>query len=457
MKPNFEIRAEEVIDRYDEPNNGSSPMWCYGSPTIVRDGAQVFASAPEVGEGVPPLCNTRWQLFRRPDDGAWERVNLNPDFNEREPCPLALLPGGRLILSVNPSIGEWAKLPDGRFRHHCAPQLFEFDAASPQEAPVADMPRWDREYEFSEHSYRSLAVDGETGGLLLLNSIEYDGQAWAYRDPAGEWSHRGFVRFPLRGCYCQVALRGRAAYIFAVSDIVEPNHDWLERKREITGQQWDFEFRQLYYTYTPDIASEDFSPILTVAFRDETAGLLRNQDMWIDADGQAHVVYTDRNVWYPFVRDKFFPDLPTQVALKYCRISDGKVTARRVLLECREDLAAPKLPYDVGDDRADLSRFPFEGELPLTAALYATADNRLFVVYSVNRAAADGALRPASYLQQIFPEPAGERVELPLAHPLTNMFAATVRNGTLPSNTIDLFGIGADRETVRYLSIGLGS
>ena len=33
-----EIRAEEVITTYENPNNGSGPMWCFGCRTIVRHG-----------------------------------------------------------------------------------------------------------------------------------------------------------------------------------------------------------------------------------------------------------------------------------------------------------------------------------------------------------------------------------------------------------------------------------
>ncbi|MDP6502195.1 MAG: hypothetical protein QF886_01210, partial [Planctomycetota bacterium] len=92
----------------------------------------------------------------------------------------------------------------------------------------------------------------------------------------------------------------------------------------VTGQNWDYDFRQLYFTFTPDITQSDFSPILTVASRDETAGRITNLDLWLGPDGDAHLLYQDANVWHPFMRDEFFPDLPLTVSLKYARIHKGQ-------------------------------------------------------------------------------------------------------------------------------------
>src|SRR5262245_48996374 len=79
--------AEEVVAACGSPENGAGPVWCYGAPLLVRQGGQIFASVMEVGPGVPPLCNTRWRLYRRGAEG-WDLAAHAAGFREREPCPL---------------------------------------------------------------------------------------------------------------------------------------------------------------------------------------------------------------------------------------------------------------------------------------------------------------------------------------------------------------------------------
>ena len=63
------VEVEDIVSQYVSPNNGAGPLWCYGAPLLVRQGDNVYVSVMETGEDVPPLCNTRWQLFQR--DCAW--------------------------------------------------------------------------------------------------------------------------------------------------------------------------------------------------------------------------------------------------------------------------------------------------------------------------------------------------------------------------------------------------
>ena len=446
MQP--EIVAEEVVGTFEGADNGAGPMWCFASPTIVRDGSQVFASLWEVGKHVKPLCNTRWQLFCREDGGAWDRVQVSSDFNEREPCPLLRLPGGRILLSVNPATALRHEGEDGRNGYFCQPQLLELDGADPHAPPAVLQPKWDRDYEFTEHSYRGCAADRRTGDVLLLNQVA-DPQgtghsmAWSFRDADGKWSARGLLRFPIRGCYPHVALRSRSAYVMAVSDIIEPVEEWQAFKREVTGRKWDYEFRQLFFTWTPDITARDFSPVLTFASRDETAGLLRNSDMWIGPDGDVHLIYTDRNVWHDFMRDRYWPELPITVALKYCRIRESAVVERRVLLECTEDMGAGckgegEVVWPASSLRVD------------NAALHATPDERLFVLYHATGGPATG-----DYLMQLWPSTDAPAVRLPLRHPLSHFFTASERMGTEPSNAMDLYGLGSEPGTMRYAQVRL--
>jgi len=430
MKPTaFDVQAEEILSRYENPNNGSGPMWCYGSPTLVRDGERVFAAVPEVGKDVKPLCNTRWQLFCREPGRGWERVHVSPRFDEREPCPLVRLPGGRILLSVNPAVRQSGQYPDGRTTHVCEPHLLEFSAADPRKPPVAIQPTWDKPYTFTEHSYRGIAADRLAGEILLLNILAHEGQAWTFRDRSGAWSRQGLLTFPRRACYPQVALRNRAACILAISDIVEPNPQWRAFKKQKTGQEWDYDFRILYFTSTPDLTTQPFSPALTVASRDATCGHIRNLDLWIGPDGDAHVIYLDRNIWHPFMRDQFFPGTPITIALKYSRVSGGKVTETRTIVEHVEGQ-------------------PDKALVPNYGALHATPDGRLFLIYYLG-----GGDVTDNYAVQLLPRTDAAPVKLALQHPLRDFFTASERLGTEPSNTIDLYGHGPEPMTIRYAQV----
>ena len=453
----IEIVAEEIVGTYTNPHNGAGPLWCYGSPTIVRDGMRVFASLPETGKDVKPLCNTRWQLFRRPDGGSWERLQSNTKFNEREPCPLLRLPRGRIVLSTNPTVSLTHEGPDGIRAYECEPRLLQFSAVRPDAACAVLEPQWDRPYHFTEHSYRGCAADWRTGEMLLLHQTLDDelsryahspvySQAWAYMDGDGVWCARGLLRFPVRGCYPQVAVVGGAAYVMAVSDIMEPVPEWRAHKKEVTGKQWDYDFRQLFFTYTPDIMRVPFSPALTIASRDETAGVLRNSDMWIDPDGDAHIIYSDRTVWHKFMRDKFFPELPITMALRYCRIRGGAVVERRTLVECEED------PATIGKPGA--TAFGQGCLVPGDSALHVTPDDTLFVLYHVTGHGASEAAT-GNYLMQLHPHTNEEPVKLDLQYPLTSFFTASTRMGSEPCDVVDMFGAGPEPDTIRYAQIEL--
>lgn len=435
----LQVVAEETITGYDEPNNGSGPMWCFGSRTIVRFGDTVFAVVPETAKDVQPLCNTRWVLYRRRDGGQWERVQANPTFNEREPCMLARMPDGRLILSVNPAQELTYTLEDGRRGARCLPMLLQFDTAMPDKMPVKLLPKWDRAYEFSEHSYRALAADANNGNLFIADQVPVGDEylhAFSAYDGKGQSLRQGLLHFPMRGCYQQIAMRSNAVYVMAISDEIEPNPVWRAYKEEVTKQHWDYDFRQLFFTWTPDIATTDFSPILTVASRDDTAGRIRNLDMWIDGEGIAHLLFTDRNIWHPFMRDKFFPGTPTTLALKYVRVQNGRVIDRQTLLQSEEQMT----PGGTGSGQ-------MQDDVPEYGAFHATPDGRLFVIWY------QSGEHAGNYLRQISPI-AGEPQKLPLEKPLASFFTASERNGCPPSNIIDLYGLPVGGGTeIRYAQV----
>ena len=71
--PELQVVTEESIYAFDDPKNGSGPLWSYGCTQIVRDGTSVIVSQMETGKDVPPLCNTRWRLLRRGKE-SWDLI-----------------------------------------------------------------------------------------------------------------------------------------------------------------------------------------------------------------------------------------------------------------------------------------------------------------------------------------------------------------------------------------------
>jgi len=451
------VCAEETITAFNNFNNDASPMWCFGSRTIARFGETVYAVVPEVGADARPYCNTRWVLYRRPGGGIWERMQASPAFDEREPCPLVLLPGGRLILSVNPAREHTYTMDNGSWGFCCEPGLLQFSTDDLHELPTQINLPWDLPYDFSAHSYRAFAADPVTGTMLLSTQVPVNDDfqhAYLFFDTGGRVVRQGLLRFPMRGCYQQIALRGNAVYVMAISDEKEPNPAWRAYKREQTGQSWDYDFRQLFFTWTPDITTTEFSPPLTVFSRDDTAGHLLNLDLALDEEGDTHLLFRDRNIWHPFMRDRFFPDKPITVALKYIRVHNGRVIDRQTLLEAEEALAP-----ETGQART-VSEMPegqlyalwsqqglsMRGPMPEYGTFHMTPDGRLFVIWYQSGPSA------GNFIRQILPEP-GSPQRLPLVKPLTQFFAACPRNGCLPSNTVDLYGVPGDELLVRYVQL----
>ncbi|NKB70443.1 MAG: hypothetical protein GKR89_25520 [Candidatus Latescibacteria bacterium] len=407
------VEAEELVYPYSETaNNGSGPLWCYGAPLLVRQGEQVWAAGRECGEGIEPLCNTRWLLFRR-DSRGWHQVGAGVHYDEREPCPLVVA-GGRLLLSVNPAAVQGAE------KGPCRPHLLDLTGT-----PQPLQPQWGAERRFTEHSYRGLAADGGRGEALLLNIDAQSGaQCWSWRDSNGVWGRQGAIEFPIRSCYPQVGLRERAGHILAIGDIVEPVEAWRQCKFEHSGRPWDYVFRRLFYTWTADITSTDFAAPVEVDEAEETAGHILNADLWIGPDGRAHLLYIKRLIAAPVIRDRFFPGMRLDTSLEYAVVDNGAVVERRSLWRHRE-----------GDS----------GAAPQEGRFHADGDGRLWVVCSGGG---------ANYL---LPAAGGQGIQLPLAQPFTRFFTNTERGGSAPSDIIDMYGTTAAGQDLRYARIRIGS
>jgi len=417
VKPTVEV--EESVCHTGNPNNGAGAFWCYGAPLIVRIGERVFVSALEVGEGVVPLCNTRPRVMMRGENG-WQVVWHPEEFREREPCPLVGFHDGTLALSVNPLINA-----TGARQGACRPHLRLFPAGDLKSPPQEVQPQWGEGNTFTEHSYRGIACDGARGEVLLLNIDAHTSeQCWGLRDARGTWLRMGKIRFPIRACYPQVALRHRAAHVLAIGDIVEPIEEWRQYKREKTQREWDYVFRRLFYTYTPDASTTDFVPPMEIDTVDATGGHILNLDLWLDANGDAHVLYLKQPV-VPLIREKFFPQMRLTKSLEHAVIRKGQVVSRQTLLSSGEGIT---------------------GDAPTYARFHATPDGRLFVIYTCDPS--------AMKLMPLLPQRA-QPVTLPVSDPLRTFFTATERGGSKPSNVLDLLGVGRDAATLRYVRVRL--
>ena len=433
------IEIEEPVYTYTNANNGAGPMWCGGSTCLVRSGDHVFASGLETVAAAAPLNNCRWLLFHREAKG-WERVRVD-EGRTREPSPLAAFPAGAVFLSANPTLGAGPQPNGGPAR----PEVWEFAARNPRAAPVAVTPVWQGTPPFTEHSYRSFAADGAAGELVLFQNIGYTHAEWTFRDRAGNWSARGRLKWPwgaeydkpepIRVCYPNVALHNRAVYFFGVSDVIEPYAAWREFKRALTGQQWDYDFRRLFYTWTPDITQAPFAEWVEIASRDRTCGWLSPGDLWLAPDGAVHLLWSERAI-DERLRAKFFPEAKQSHMLNYAVVRAGKVVQRRTLLESTE--AKPGLVGSAG-------RF------------HVTPDHRLFVMYYASGTEASGRNVAENRIMEILAEGAtGDPVRLPLAKPFTSYFTTTERGGSPPSRTLEMLGQRAgDGNTISYARVRL--
>ena len=429
------VEAEEEVYRYEPANNGAGPMWCGGSTCLARVGGEVFASGLETLPGVAPPNNCRWTLYRRGPDG-WKLQQADKVDRTREPCPLVTL-GGRVFLSANPTL-----TPPGTEYGPARPEIFQFAAADPAAAPELLRPTWDGEPRFAEHTYRSFAADAANGEMILFQNVGYGHAEWAFRDGKGAWSARGRLAWPwgaeydqpqpVRLCYATVALKGRAVYFCAVSDIVEPYKKWRDFKFKLTGQKWDYEFRRLFYTWCPDITEGKFRPWVEVATRDKTCGWITPCDLYAAPDGAAHLLWTERAI-DERLRDTFFPDAKQSHDLYYAVVRDGKVVSRRALV------------HDGGDgERATAGRFQV------------TDDNRLFAVFHAHGRGAAGRVSE-NRVMEILPDGTnGPAARLPLKRPFTSYFTATVRAGSPPSKTLEMLGQRAgESRTISYARVRL--
>ena len=281
--------------------------------------------------------------------------------------------------------------------------------------------------------------------LILFQNIGYTHAEWAFRDGDGRWAAKGKLVWPwgaeydkpqpIRVCYPDVAIRGRAVHFCGVSDIVEPYQKWRDYKLKLTGQKWDYDFRRLFYTWTDDITTGKFQPWVEIASRDKTCGWIDPGDLWLAPDGSVHILWTERAI-DERLRKEFFPGEKQSHTLQYAILRAGKVVSRRTLLKAEEGGA---------------------GEVPGRGRFHVTPDGRLFVFYYVHGKDAAGKAVSENRLMELRPDgTSGPEVRVPLKQPFREYFTATVRAGSPPSTILDVLGhrVGA-ANTVSYARIRL--
>ncbi|HOJ22517.1 MAG TPA: hypothetical protein PLU39_09405 [Armatimonadota bacterium] len=428
LKPTVEI--EEDVYHFEPANNGSDPMWCWGSTCLTRAGGELFASGLETLKEYRPLNNVRWLLFRRGAEG-WERVAADEKGRTREPCPIVGFSDGQLFLSANPTLLTDPKAEGGG---PARPEILRFDAKNLKAGYETLLPEWDGKPPFTEHTYRTFAADGPGRELILFNNIGYDYAEWCFRDRDGRWAARGRLAWPPkeepvevapyheksdRITYPNVVLKDRAVHLCGAAAY----NTWSRvTTPDKMGRNWGNRWRRLYYTWTPDILSRQWKEWVLVANTQENGGWLFPGDLWVGPDGTVHLLWYEGPIGKA-LRDQFFPDIKRTWAWRYARIRNGKVVYRRTLLEGGEGINTDTAGETGG------------------ARFQVTPDNRLFVIYFLVTTDESGKRVPSNRVMEILPDGSpGESVVLPLQHPLRGFFTATHRGGSPPSTTVDLLG-----------------
>ena len=113
----------------------------------------------------------------------------------------------------------------------------------------------------------------------------------------------GAIRFPIRACCPQVALRDGARHVLALGDVVEPVAAWRDHKRARGGGTWDYVFRQLFHADAPDLAAGGFAPPVEV---DNVEATCATSTCNLGGDGVVHALYRKTDI-VPALLDACFP------------------------------------------------------------------------------------------------------------------------------------------------------
>lgn len=437
------VLIEEDVYPVPAADNGAGATWCYGSTPLVRAGNDVFLTELAVTPSAKPLNNCFWKLLHRNADG-WNGLFSDDDHRTREPSPMAVFPNTReIFVSANPTLVTDPERYSGPAR----PEVVRFDIGNDTVKQERLLPDWEGKPDFTEHSYRSFAADGGNRELILFQNVGYTHAEWSFYDRTGNWSATGKLAWPwgadyakpcpIRVCYPTVALVDRKVFFCGVSDIVEPNPQWAAFKKELTGRDWDYDFRRLFFTWTNDVAGEEFQPWVEISSREETCGWIMPCDLFVASDESVHVLWSERAI-DTGLREKFFPDARQYETLCHAVIRDGKVVQRHDVMIRHENEVKP---------------------VASTGRFHATPDGRLWVVYYVRGTERDevsGERKSVSenrIMEIKDGKPTGTFRAIPLKTPFSSFFTASVRAGNAPSAILDLHGTSPNSDQLRYAAI----
>ena len=193
----------------------------------------------------------------------------------------------------------------------------------------------------------------------------------------------------------------------------------------------DYDFRRLFYTWSPDITSGEFQDWIEIASREKTAGHIFPCDLWLAPDGFVHLLWTERALDVR-LREKFFPEEKQTVELNYAVIKDGKVIVRRPVMI-------------VNGQNSPL--------LPGRGRFHVSNKNRLFILYHVYSNDQEKRYPGENRIIEVKEDYFMSHPEtLNLQKPLSSFYTASVRSGTSPSNIIDVLGDDGTN-TMRYVRI----
>ena len=441
------VLIEEDVYPVPDPDNGTNATWCHGSTTLVRAGEDVFVTELVVVPSAKPLNNCYWKLLQRNAE-RW-RCIFSDDLNRtREPSPVVVFPDNHeVFVSANPTLFP---NPEKMIRPlPCQPQIVRFRVENELIEQETFFPDWNDDTRFTEHSYRSFAADRKNRELILFQNSRNSHAEWSFCDRMGNWSAKGTLVWPwgadyvkpepIRICYPTVALSDRKVFFCGVSDIIEPNPQWRAFKKELTGRDWDYDFRRLFFTWTNDITKEDFQQWIEVSSRERTCGWIMPCDLYVAPDESVHLLWTEKAIDIR-LRERFFPEEKQSEALCHAVIRDGKIEKRNNVLISHE-----------GDDK----QFDSKGRF------HVTPDNRLWVVCYIhgtekNKKTGEKKFISENRIVEIINEkPSGKFRTIPLEKPFSTFFTATVRAGNAPSEILDLHGYCENSEHIRYAAIRL--
>ena len=433
LKPLVEI--EETVYTYESSNNGSFPLWTYGSTIVARRGGDLFFSATETIPNAQPLNCVRWALMKRAKDG-WVTLQRDLRGRTREPAPIFVTRDGRILMSVNPTLTT----PDKR-GGPARPEILEFSAADPVAPFKTHLPPWTTDPKFSDHSYRGMGGDSQAGALLLMNVDAYRGQHWVYRDGDGKWANSGLVEFPsvdsykgpipIRFLYPGIAMRNGAAHVITKGGVEDFVKERVEYRRSKKSKVWGR--YHIGYCWSPDIARKPLSPWIYAVDVSKNAGEVWNCDLWVAPNGDCHILWREKDC-DTRLRPKYFADKKLVQALKHGIMREGRMIFRQTLIKSIEgsEMNTP-----------DWGRF------------HATEDGRLFV-FTTERAKSS---RTVNRLLEIRADRSvSEPVDVPVTHAFTMLsMTAAACGGTLPSHTLEVVGrcAGFPGTAIRYAKIRL--